>query len=316
MYLLKYTGRRLLTLIPVLFGITFMAFFLGRISPGDPVEAALSQIGIEVPTIEQQEEMAKKLGLNDSILSQYGRWLNNVLHGDLGKSYLSQKDIGKEFARRLPVTLKVSMLALCLAVTLGVSLGLLMAAKKDRLTDKLLRGLSVLLLSIPGFWLAILMIIVFAEKLRWLPTSGNGGLRYMIMPAFVLASSTVGTTARVTRSSLLQEMGEHYIAAARSKGLTNRMLTMRHALANSLMPIITLIGNYLGGILGGSFIVESIFSLNGIGSYVLTGISSRDYPIVQAYVLFMGGIYVLVTLLIDICYMLVNPKVRLEGVGK
>lgn len=316
MYLLKYMGRRLLTLIPVLIGITFMAFFLGRISPGDPVEAALSQIGIEVPTIEQQEEMAEKLGLNDSILSQYGRWLNNVLHGDLGKSYLSQKDIGREFARRLPVTLKVSMLALCIAVTLGVGLGLLMAAKKDKLTDKILRALSVFLLSIPGFWLAILMIIVFAEKLRWLPTSGNGGLRHMIMPAFVLASSTVGTTARVTRSSLLQEMGEHYIGAARSKGLTNRMLTMRHALANSLMPIITLIGNYLGGILGGSFIVESIFSLNGIGSYVLTGISSRDYPIVQAYVLFMGVIYVVITLFIDICYMLVNPKVRLSGVAK
>lgn len=316
MYLLNYIGRRLLTLIPVLLGITFIAFFLGRISPGDPVEAALSQIGIEVPTIEQQEEMAEKLGLNDSIASQYGRWLNNVLHGDLGKSYLSQKDIGREFARRLPVTLKVSALALCIAVTLGVGLGLLMAAKKDRLTDKVLRAFSVFLLSIPGFWLAILMIIVFAEKLRWLPTSGNGGLRYMIMPAFVLASSTVGTTARVTRSSLLQEMGERYIAAARSKGLTNRMLTLRHALANSLMPIITLIGNYLGGILGGSFIVESIFSLNGIGSYVLTGISSRDYPIVQAYVLFMGVIYVLITLLIDILYMLVNPKVRLSGVEK
>lgn len=313
MYLAHYILKRLLTLIPVLLGITFIAFGLGRLAPGDPAEEALGRIGVEVPTIEQIEEMRETLGLNEPFLRQYGKWLKKALIGDLGTSYLNNKNISQELVKRIPITLGVSLLALSMTLLFGIGLGIIMAIFRGRWVDKCLRVLCVTLLSIPGFWLAIVMIIIFAEELKWLPTSGNGGFKYMVMPAFVLSSSTIGTTARMTRASLIKELGEHYILTAQSKGLTQRAITLRHAFMNALMPLVTLIGNYFGGILGGSAIVESIFALPGLGSYVLTAITSRDYPIVQGYVLLTGLVYVLVTLGIDLCYMLMNPKIRLEG---
>ena len=313
MHLAHYIFKRLISLVPVLLGITFIAFGLGRLAPGDPAEEALGRIGVEVPTIEQIEEMREALGLDDPFLVQYGKWLQKTLKGDLGNSYLSNQNIGQELAKRIPVTLKVSLLALGMTILFGIGLGIVMAIFRERWIDKCLKVLCVTLLAIPGFWLAVVMIIVFAEQLKWLPTSGNGGFKYMIMPAFVLASSTIGMTARMTRAALIKELGEHYILTAQSKGLTERLLTLRHAFRNALMPLITLIGNYFGSILGGSAIVESIFALPGLGSYVLSAINSRDYPIVQGYVLLTGFIYVLVTLGIDLCYMLINPRIRLEG---
>lgn len=315
MDLFKYISKRLLTLIPVLLGITFFAFLLGHISPGDPAEEALISIGIEVPSIEQLDEMREKMGLNDNIFKQYGRWVKNAVKGDLGTSYFTKKSISEEFKTRIPITLKISILALIMTIFLGIGIGLLMAIFKDTFTDKLLRLISVLFLSIPGFWLAIIMIIIFCEKLHLLPTSGNGGIKHMIMPAFVLASSTIAMTSRVTRSTLIKELGEQYIVVAKSKGLSQKLATFKHAFINSLVPIVTLIGNYFGGILGGATIVESIFSLQGMGSYVLRGISSRDYPIVQGYVLYTGIIYVVITLTIDIIYIFINPKIRLNGVN-
>lgn len=312
----NYIWRRLLTLIPVLFGITFIAFGLGRLAPGDPAEESLMRMGIDVPSVEQIQEMQKELGLDKPLLIQYQQWLKNTLKGDLGVSYLSKRDIKEEMLKRIPTTLKVSTLALVLTITIGIGLGLIMAIYKETILDKILRFVCVGLLSIPGFWLAIILIIVFAEKLRWLPTSGNGGFKYMILPAFVLASSTIGTIARLIRASLIKEMNEQYIITARSKGLTQRLMTLRHAFINSLIPIITLIGNYFGSILGGSAIVETIFSIPGIGSYVLSAINSRDYPIIQGYVLFTGFTYVLVTLAIDIGYIIINPQIRLKGTYK
>lgn len=313
MDLLKYISKKLLTLIPVLLGITFFAFFLGHISPGDPSEEVLHSIGVQVPTVAQIESMRETMGLNDNIFIQYGRWLSNVLQGDLGNSYFTNKSISEEFMVRFPITLKLSVLALTLTIIFGIGMGILMAMFKDKLTDKILKFISVLFLSVPSFWLAIFMIIIFSEKLRLLPTSGNGGLTHMLMPAFALACSTIGMTSRVTRSTITKELGEQYIVVAKAKGLSAKLVTLKHAFINSLIPIITLIGNYFGGILGGTTIIESIFSLQGMGSYVLSGISSRDYPIVQGYVLYTGIIYVLVTLTIDILYVLINPKIRLTG---
>ena len=313
MELIKYIGKRLLTLVPVLLGISFCAFILGILAPGDPAEQALFSIGIELPTEIQMEEMREELGLNDPIHEQYLRWLGNAIHADFGESYFTSVKVADEFARRIPVTLKIAFLAMIWTSIMSVFMGICMAIWRNKLFDKVLRTISVIMLSVPGFWLAMLLIMLFSEQLRWLPTSGNGGLAHMIMPTFTLTCATIGTVARITRASLLTELGEQYILVAKAKGLANRLVVLRHASANALVPIVTLMGNYFGGILGGATIIESIFALNGMGSYVLSAIKSNDYPIVQAYVLYTGCIYVVVTLFIDLLYVAVNPKIRLGG---
>lgn len=311
---LKYIGRRLLMLIPVLLGVTVAAFLLGRIAPGDPVDDALFKIGIEFPTEEQRAEMKAELGLDKSLPRQYITWLNRALHGDLGSSLISRTDIGKELMRRLPITLKLSLSALLAAVIFGVGGGILMAMYQGTPVDTVLKTISTLLLSIPGFWLALFLVTLFAEKLHWLPTSGlDRGAVSMILPAISLAAANVGSTSRFTRGNILAELGEQYIVVANAKGLSQKAVTIGHAFRNSLIPIITLIGNYFGGILGGSTIIESIFAIPGIGSYVLTAIQNRDYPVIQGYVLITGTTFVLITLAIDLLYIVVNPKIRIQG---
>lgn len=314
MSVMRYIARRLLVWIPVLLGISIAAFLLGRIAPGDPVDDALARIGIEFPTEADRAEMRSQLGLDQSLPRQYIRWLNRVLHGDLGTSYTSNRDIGQELARRLPVTLKLALSALAVAVVLGVGGGVLMAAFHGSWLDVLLRSVSTLLLSVPGFWLALLLITVFAEQLHWLPTSGlDRGILSLVLPSLALAAANVGSTSRVVRGNVIAQLGEQYILVANAKGLPQRMVVLGHALRNSLVPVITLIGNYFGGILGGSTIIENIFAIPGIGSYVLSAIQNRDYPVIQGYVLITGTTFVLITLGIDLLYIAADPKIRVGG---
>lgn len=314
MAIMKYIGRRLLMLLPVLLGISLAAFLLGRLAPGDPVDDALFSIGIEFPTEEDRMEMRAQLGLDKSLPVQYLTWLGNALHGNLGRSYTNNKDVAAELMRRLPITLKVSLAALLMAVAFGVGGGVLMAAFRGTWVDGILKSVSTLLLSIPGFWLALFLITVFAEWLGWLPTSGlDRGAASLILPAVALSASNIGSTSRVTRGSIIEQLGEQYIVAANAKGLSQKAVVLGHAFRNSLVPIITLIGNYFGGILGGSTIIENIFAIPGLGSYVLSAIHNRDYPIIQGYVLITGTTFVLVTLAIDLLYIAVDPKIRIQG---
>lgn len=314
MAILKYIGRRLLVLIPVLLGISLAAFLLGRIAPGDPVDGALFRIGIEFPTEEDRADMRAELGLDRPLPVQYLDWLGDALRGDLGRSYIGNKDIAQELMTRLPITLKVSLAAMLAAVVFGVGGGVLMAACHGTWLDTVLKGLSTLLLSVPGFWLALFLITVFAEWLHLLPTSGlDRGLASLVLPAVALSAANVGSTSRFTRGNILAQLGEQYIVVANAKGLSQRAVMVGHAFRNSLVPIITLIGNYFGGILGGSTIIENIFAIPGLGSYVLSAIQNRDYPVIQGYVLITGTTFVLVTLAIDLLYIAVNPKIRLQG---
>ena len=316
MAILKYIGRRLLVLIPVLLGISLAAFLLGRIAPGDPVDDALFRIGIEFPTEEDRADMRAELGLDRPLPVQYLDWLGDALRGDLGRSYIGNKDIAQELMTRLPITLKVSLAAMLAAVVFGVGGGVLMAACHGTWLDTVLKGLSTLLLSVPGFWLALFLITVFAEWLHLLPTSGlDRGLASLVLPAVALSAANVGSTSRFTRGNILAQLGEQYIVVANAKGLSQRAVMVGHAFRNSLVPIITLIGNYFGGILGGSTIIENIFAIPGLGSYVLSAIQNRDYPVIQGYVLITGTTFVLVTLAIDLLYIAVNPKIRLQGRG-
>ncbi len=311
--MLRYSLQKILSLIPVLAGISLIAFLLGVVSPGDPAEIALSRGGMSEATREQVSAMRREMGLDLPLPVQYARWLGNALKGDLGKSFSTGEPVGQALARRLPVTLRLAAYAMLLTCFFGILFGILSAAYKDRTVDLCIRGAASVILSLPGFWLAILMILIFAENLRWLPTSGVGGAKSMLMPAVTLSVATMATAARLTRSALLTEMGKQYCLAANARGIGKYRLVVRNALPNAIVPVVTLLGNYFGGILGGSVIAETIFALPGIGSYAVQAIYMRDYPALQGYVLITGLIYVIITLVIDILSLVLNPKIRLGG---
>lgn len=311
--MIRYCVQRLLSAIPVLIGISLIAFILGLLTPGDPAMMALSRDGMSEVTTEMIEAKREELGLNDSFPVQYGRWLFNALQGDLGRSYSDNTQVSGELLRRLPVTLQLSACSLILVIIFGIAGGILSAAEAGKAVDSMMKVLTNLMLSFPSFWLAIILIIIFAENLKILPTSGVGGLRYMVLPSVTLAAANIGMTIRLMRSSMLTEFGKQYMLAANAKGIGKVRGLLAHAFPNAVVPVITLIGNYAGGILGGSFIIENIFSLPGIGSYVLSAIHSRDYPVIQGYVLVMGFTYVVISLIIDLLCALAQPKIRLGG---
>lgn len=299
--------------IPVLIGITFLAFMLGVIAPGDPAVEYLSMDGVSAPTEKEIEKAREEMGLNENIFLQYGKWTIRAFKGDLGKSYITKTSIREEIQRRLPITFSVSLMAMFFVVTISIPLSIIMALKKDSTIDKAGRMVSLILASMPGFWIAIIMLSIFCEKLKWLPTSGYGTIKHLIMPGFVLAAGTIGTIMRLHRATLIEALGQNYIITARSKGLKENVITFKYAFINSLMPIVTLLGIYFGGILGGSTVVEVIFGIPGMGSYVIKGIMSRDYPVIQGYVVFTGIIFLAFNLLIDLCYLILNPRMRLGG---
>ena len=309
----KYLIKRLLMTIPVLIGITFLAFILGVIAPGDPAVEYLSMDGVSAPTEEEIAKTREELGLNENIFIQYEKWTIKVLKGDLGKSYITKTSIREEIQRRLPITFSISLMAIFFVITISIPLSIIMALNKDSNIDKSGRILSLILASMPGFWIAIIMLSIFCERLKWVPTSGYGTFKHLIMPGFVLSAGTIGTIMRLHRATLIEALSQNYIITAKSKGLKEKIIIFKYAFTNSLMPIVTLLGNYFGAILGGSTVVEVIFGIPGMGSYVIKGIMSRDYPVIQGYVVFTGIIFLAFNLLIDLCYLLLNPRMRLGG---
>ena len=244
---------------------------------------------------------------------QYVCWLQKVVHGDLGTSYLTKKPISSELFRRAAVTIKVAILSVLLVIFIGILLGLLMSLCKKSMLYRILNFISIGVISIPGFCIALLLIWVFSEKLRILPTSGIDSWKSFVMPAFALALPTIGTVMRLTESSLEKEFSRPYVVAAYSKGFSTIYITVMHTLRNSMISVVTTLGNYFGGILGGSAVIEGIFSIPGMGSYALSAISGRDYPALQGYVLITGFIFVIIHLLVDLISYWLNPQIRLEG---
>lgn len=309
--MIRYCYKRIFLALPVMLGISLLAFILGLLSPGDPAEFALNQNGMDAPTDAQIAAMREELGLNRPVYVQYGSWLLQVLQGDFGSSYINGKDILQELLLRLPVTVELALLALVLAAVIGVGAGTLCAVYKDSYLDKIVQFFTNVLLAVPGFWLALLMILLFSETLRLLPTSGSESLRYFILPALAVSFSTMATVCRYMRSSLLTEFAAQYFLVARVRGLSLPKLLFCYAFPNAMLPVIALLGNYLAGILGGSVIAESIFALPGISSMALEAIRFRDYPVLQAYVLFTGWLLVIITLAVDMLMFYLNPKLRM-----
>ncbi len=311
--MIRYSIKRVASAIPVLLGISIIAFALGLLTPGDPARMALDRDGVSEVTQEMLEAKREELGLNDPGVVQYGRWLANVLHGDFGTSYSDHTSVSGELLRRLPVTLQLTFSSVLLVIVFGIAGGILAAAYAGKALDTGLKILTNLMLSFPSFWMAILLIIIFAENLKMLPTSGVGSIRHLILPSVTLAGANIAMTQRLMRSSMLTEFGKQYMLAANAKGIRKWQVLFAHAFPNAVIPVITLIGNYIGGILGGSFIVENIFSLPGIGSYALAAIHARDYPVIQGYVLVTGATFVIISLAVDLVCAWINPKMRLGG---
>lgn len=310
--MLHYCKQKILTAIPVLLGISLLAFMLGVLSPGDPAELALNQSGLNDPSEEQVAAMRSRLGLDQPIWIRYCVWLFSALQGELGYSYISGRDIAQEIALRLPVTLDIALLALVLAAGGGIVLGLVCATYQGSRLDSCIHTVTSVMMAIPAFWLALLLVLCFSETLRLLPTSGSGDFKHLLMPAFVLSFTTLATICRFMRAALLSEFGKQYFLVASVRGLSRLRLLLQYALPNAIVPVVALIGNYLATLLGGAVIVESIFALPGIGSMALEAIRYRDYPVVQAYVLVSGLTLVLMTILVDLLIAYINPKVKLE----
>lgn len=297
--------RRLLLAIPTLFGVLVVAFLLLYIAPGDPVMSMVGERADEETIARLREE----LRLDDPLYVRFGHYVGNVVTGDLGESYITGRPIVQDIRERFPKTLQLAGAAMLLAASLGVTLGILSARRPGGAIDRFGLGLAYVGISFPVFWVGLLLILLFAVTLHWLPPSGSGGLRYLVLPAIALGMRSIAFLARMTRSAMLDAMGSDFVRTARAKGLSERSVIVRHALRNAAIPIITVLGLDFGSYLTGSILTETIFSWPGIGRYVVNAIARRDLPAIQGAVLFLSTVFVLVNLLTDLAYAKADPRV-------
>lgn len=310
------TLRRLLSAIPVLFIVSLISFGLMRLIPGDPA-AAIAGIAA---TPAQIEQLRKDLGLDEPLLMQLLHYYQGLLRGDFGKSLLLGKGVLAATMERLPVTIGLSLYALVLTLLIGVISGIIAALRQNTWIDQLAMMIAMLGISIPGFFLGLLMIIFFAVQLGWLPSGGYvpfsqdpiGWLRSTTMPAISLALLQAGLLARITRSGMLEVLRQDYVRTARAKGLPERQVILKHALANALIPIVTVVGIIISLLLSGAVVTEALFSLPGMGQLLTQAVLSRDYPMVQGGLLLVTTFLVLVNILVDVLYALIDPRVRYE----
>jgi peptide/nickel transport system permease protein len=332
----SYIIRRLLSLIPTLFGVSIIVFLFLRMIPGDPALA----LGGEHATEATVERIREEFGLNESLPKQYITYMGKILRGDLGRSILSKRPIADEIRVRFPATLELSVCALILALVVGLPAGIISATKRNTPIDNIAMVGSLLGISMPIFWLGLMLNWFFAVQLGWLPSvtrldasidlqritnliivdsilTGNAeallnGIKHLILPSIALSTISMAIIARMTRSAMLEVLGQDYIRTARAKGLIERVVTVRHALKNALLPVITVLGLQVGVLLSGAVLTETIFAWPGIGRWLYLSILSRDYPIVQGMALFITALFLVVNLLVDVSYALVDPRIRYE----
>lgn len=301
----QYIVKRLLSGIVVLFGLSVFTFLLIHLIPGDPVRIMLGQRA----TVEQIESLRGELGLNKPLVVQYLDYASGVLKGDLGTSLKTGRPVSTEIADRFPATAKMALASLVVAVVIGIGLGVLAAKYKDTPIDGAIMTFSTFGMSIPGFWLGLLVILVFSVHLGWFPIAGGTGLKDMVLPAFTLGTLLATALSRLTRAGMVEVLSNDYIRTARAKGMNERIVLLRHAFRNVMIPIVAVIGLELAGLLGGAVIVEQVFGWPGVGTLAIQAISSRDFPMIQGTTLFIGAVYVLVVILIDVLYALLDPRI-------
>jgi len=310
---LRYITRRLLYLVPVWIGISLIAFVLANLTPGDPARLALQRELGRQPTAEETAAAREQMGLDDPAPVRYVRWLGDAITGDLGTSYRTGTPVLTSLADRFPTTLQIAGGGLLLAIVISIPLGILAAVHRRGPIDHVSRVLALLGASMPSYWVAYLLILLLSVRLGWLPVAGSETWKHAIMPALTLGIGGSASLMRLTRSEMLETLNQDYIRTARAKGLHARSLLLRHALRNTLIPITTVLGMRFAGMLGGAVIVETIFSWPGIGKLVVDAIFDRDYPMIQGFVIFMGTVFLLVNLIVDLGYGLIDPRIRLAG---
>lgn len=301
----RFVVRRLLLAVPTLFGVLVVAFLLLHVAPGDPVTAMVG----ERADAETIARLRRELRLDDPVYERFGHYVAQVARGDLGRSYITDRPIALDIRERFPKTLQLALAAMFFAAVLGLALGVLSAVAPGGWTDRIAQGAGYLGVSFPVYWVALLLILLFAVALQWLPPSGYGGWRYLVLPALALGMRSIAFLARVTRSAMLEALATDYVRSARAKGLPERVVVLRHALRNALIPIITVLGLDFGAYLTGSILTETVFSWPGLGRYVVQAIARRDLPAIQGAVLFLSTVFVVVNLLADIAYAKADPRV-------
>ncbi|MGI8619195.1 MAG: ABC transporter permease [Gemmatimonadaceae bacterium] len=303
--MLSFILRRLLLAIPTLFGVLVIVFLLLYVAPGDPVQEMVG----ERADPETVARLRAELRLDDPLHKQFLHYTGGVLQGDLGRSYITRRPILQDIRERFPKTLQLAGAAMLLASVIGITIGILSARVPGGWFDRISLGVAYLGISFPVYWVGLILILVFAVMLRWLPPSGYGGIEYLILPALALGSRSIAFLARVTRSAMLDVLGSDFVRTARAKGQREGLVITRHALRNAMIPIITVLGLDFGYYLTGSILTETIFSWPGLGRYVVNAISRRDLPAIQGSVLFLSVVFVLVNLITDLAYAKADPRV-------
>ncbi len=306
--MILFIAKRLVQIIPVILGVTLVVFLIMQMVPGDPA-AILAGEGASQETVEQYRE---DLGLNRPIAQQYLTYVGNVFQGDLGNSLKNKQPVLDEILLRLPITMELAFYSILITVVLGLTAGIISAVKPYSFRDVSVMVIALLGISLPSFWLGLLLMYLFSVKLQWLPVAGWDGPANIILPAITLGVGGAAIVARMTRSSMLDVIGQDYIRTARAKGLKEYFVISKHALRNALIPVITVVGLQFGSLLGGTVLVESVFAINGLGRMIVDSIRTRDLPMVQGGVLVASLVFVFVNLLVDVLYRAVNKRIDLN----
>lgn len=306
--MVRFIVRRLILTIPVLLGVATLVFALLHLVPGDPAQVMLG----ESAAASDVDELRTRLGLDRPLPAQYLQFIRGVVQGDFGTSFRYGTPVFQEIAQRLPNTLQLALAAMSVAIVIAIPLGVLGALYRGQAIDQAAMTVSLVGISMPNFWLGPLLAIVFAVGLGWLPVSGIGDWRHLVLPAVTLGAALAAILARMTRASLIEELRELYVLAARARGLSQTRAVLRHALRNSLIPVVTILGLQFGAVLTGTIITETIFAWPGVGRLLIQAINFRDYPLIQGCILFIASTYVMVNLLVDLAYGWLDPRIRYE----
>ncbi|MCE5207976.1 MAG: ABC transporter permease [Chloroflexi bacterium] len=307
--MVSYIIRRILMLIPILLGVSFLVFAIAEVTPGDPVVIMLGTRA----TPEKIASLRAELHLDDPFFQRYLRFVWNAAHGDLGRSIRGQTPVLQEILDRLPSTAQLALAAIVFATCIGIPTGVIAAQFRGKFLDSAAMLSALIGLSIPSFWLAIILIIIFGINLKWVSVTGGSGFKDLILPAFTLGLSPAAVLARLTRSSVLEVKEEDFVRTARGKGLKEQVIQFRHILRNALIPVITYLGLLFAELLGGTVFIESVFARPGLGRFAINAISARDFPQVQGLVLFIASFYVFMNLLVDLLYGVIDPRIRLAN---
>jgi peptide/nickel transport system permease protein len=305
----RFIGGRLLASIPVILGVATIVFVLMRILPGDPAKLMLYETGASAEDIDRLRE---ELGLNDPIYVQYGNYLSGIVRGDFGQSFYTKQQVTTMLAAQLASTVELTLASMVISTVVGVTLGVLSAVRQHSWIDSASMVLALVGVSLPSFWLGLMLIFLFSLRLRLLPSVGTGGFEHLVLPAITLGVGGAAIIARLVRSGMLEVLRQEYVVTARAKGLSAYGVTIRHALRNALIPTVTILGIQFGYLLGGTVVVETVFSRQGIGRVAVTAITGKDFNVIQGWALFVAAIYIVANLLVDVSYAWLDPRVRYE----